>query len=115
MQTIVKLQKKGQVVIPRSLRQQIGVNEGDLLEVKVQGNRFLLTPQMLLRRDLLTPPAKNRGARRKDFFRQLRESAPQALKDIWTESKHRGANKLTMRQINAIIAEVRREKAIKKN
>src|ERR1700686_3946579 len=40
--------------------------------------------------------------------------APKWLKDIQPASKRRGTNKLTMRQIDSVIAEVRREQR-KKN
>jgi len=43
--TLIKLQRKGQMVIPRSLREQVGVSEGTLMEVAVvEGGRFLITP-----------------------------------------------------------------------
>ncbi|PYP82745.1 MAG: prevent-host-death family protein [Blastocatellia bacterium AA13] len=35
---------------------------------------------------------------------------PKVLQEIWADSKRKGANKLTMRQINAEIAAYRREK-----
>ena len=111
---IVKLQKKGQVVIPRSLREQLGVAEGDLLEVKVQGSQFLLTPQLVMSRDLVTGTKSTPRQRRQDFLRQVKDSAPQALKDMWAESKRRGLDKLTMRQIDAIISEVRQEQESRK-
>ena len=86
MSTITKIQKKGQVVIPRSLRERAGVSEGDFFEVKVYPKQ-----------------------RREEFVRRVKDSAPQALKNIWEESKRKGLDKLTMRQIDAIISEVRQE------
>ena len=86
MSTIIKIQKKGHVVIPRSLREQAGVAEGDLLEVTVYPKQ-----------------------RREEFVRQVKDSAPQALKNIWEESQRKGLDKLTMRKIDAIISEVRQE------
>lgn len=111
---MVKLQKKGQVVIPRSLREQLGVAEGDLLEVKVQGSQFLLTPQLVIGRDLVTGTKSTPRQRRQGFLRQVKDSAPQALKDMWAESKRRGLDKLTMRQIDAIISEGRQERESRK-
>lgn len=35
--------------------------------------------------------------------------APEFLKEIQAEAKHKGLDKLTMREINSLIAEVRRE------
>jgi len=61
--------------------------------------------------------AINKEARkggRARFFKQLRAEAPEWLKERWKESKRAGTDKLTMRQINAEIAAVRRELAEKK-
>ncbi len=113
MSTIVKLQKKGQVVIPRRLREQVGVAEGDLLEIKVQGSQFLLTPKLVVSRDLVTGSKQNRK-QREEFLAQIRQSAPQALKDIWAEPKRKGLDKLTSRQIDAIITEARQEQESRK-
>ena len=114
MSTIVKVQKKGQVVIPRRLREQVGVAEGDLLEVRVQGSQFLLTPKLVISRELITGPKQNRKQQRAEFLMQVRASAPQVLQDIWAESNRKGLDKLTPRQIDAIIAEARQEQESRK-
>lgn len=44
-----------------------------------------------------------------DFIRTI-APPPEVLKEIWAESKRKGLNKLTMREINAEIAAYRREK-----
>lgn len=44
-----------------------------------------------------------------DFIRTI-APPPDALTEIWAESKRKGLNKLTMREINAEIAAYRREK-----
>jgi len=44
-----------------------------------------------------------------DFIRTI-APPPDVLKEIWAESKRKGLNKLTMREINAEIAAYRREK-----
>lgn len=44
-----------------------------------------------------------------DFIRTI-APPPGVLKEIWAESKRKGLNKLTMREINAEIAACRREK-----
>ena len=54
-QVIVKLQKKGQMVIPRSLREEVGVAEGTLLKIAIiKGGQFLLTPQLTVDRPVIT-------------------------------------------------------------
>lgn len=44
-----------------------------------------------------------------DFIRTI-APPPEVLEEIWAESKRKGLNKLTMREINAEIAAYRREK-----
>jgi AbrB family looped-hinge helix DNA binding protein len=113
MSTIVRIQKKGQVVIPRRLREQVGVAEGDLLEVKVRGSQFLLTPKLVITRELVTGTKKNRK-QSAEFLTQVRQSAPEALKDIWAESKRKRLDELTTRQIDAIITGARQEEESRK-
>jgi len=44
-EAMIKLQRKGQMVIPRALREQAGVAEGTLMKVALlEGGQFLLTP-----------------------------------------------------------------------
>jgi AbrB family looped-hinge helix DNA binding protein len=93
---LVKLQRKGQMVIPRSLREQAGLAEGALLEVSlVKGGRFLLTPQFTLARDVFADPKKNHKA-------LLRELAA-AVADVRKEAKATGLDKLSGRAIRAMI------------
>ncbi len=88
---IVTVKDKYQVVIPQSVRRQLGINRGDLLEAKVERGKLTYTP--------------------KDLIDRLRELAPTppALKAIQDEAKRNGSDKLTMREIDAEIAAVRRE------
>jgi len=39
---IVKVHKKGIVVIPKSIREALGIVEGTLLEVRIENNRIVL-------------------------------------------------------------------------
>src|SRR5438128_2688163 len=43
--TIVKVQHKGQMTIPRKIRSQVGLADGDLIEVKATGGKIILTPR----------------------------------------------------------------------
>jgi AbrB family looped-hinge helix DNA binding protein len=43
MQT--KLSTKGQIVLPSSIRQKLGLQAGDRLEAEIQGDRVTLTPR----------------------------------------------------------------------
>ena len=53
-------------------------------------------------------------AERRRFYKQIREQAPEWLKEIWAASKRRGTDKLTMKEINAEIAAHHREQGQKK-
>jgi AbrB family looped-hinge helix DNA binding protein len=41
---IVKVHKKGIVVIPKSIRDSLGIIEGTLLEVRIENNKIVLEP-----------------------------------------------------------------------
>ena len=42
---LAKLKQKGQVTIPASIRDDLGLHEGDYVEVVREGTRIILTPQ----------------------------------------------------------------------
>jgi AbrB family looped-hinge helix DNA binding protein len=42
---VTKLSTKGQVVLPSAIRRRLGLQAGDPLEVKAEGDRIVLTPQ----------------------------------------------------------------------
>ena len=48
MTTLVKIQRKGTVTLPRNVRTAIGVAEGDLVEASVQRGKIVLTPKPAL-------------------------------------------------------------------
>ena len=50
--SIVKVQTKGQVTLPTSIRAQVGINIGDLLEAKIERGKITLTPKTLVDRRL---------------------------------------------------------------
>ena len=99
---IVTVRNKFQVVIPQALREQLGISRGDLLEAKAERGRLTYTPKAVIDR---IPAGK---AERERFFRKLSEQAPGWLKDTWAASKRNGTDKLTMKQIDAEVAAVRR-------
>lgn len=88
---------KYQVVIPRGVREQLGISRGDILEAKVERGKLTYTPKVLI-----------------DRLRAIAPTPP-ALKAMQEEAKRKGTDKLTMREINAEIAAVRRQQQRKKN
>jgi AbrB family looped-hinge helix DNA binding protein len=99
---IVTVKNKFQVVIPQAIREKLGISCGDVLEAKVERGRLTYTPKVVIDR---IPAGK---AERERFFKKLSEEAPDWLKETWAASKRRGTDKLTMRQIDAEVAAVRR-------
>jgi AbrB family looped-hinge helix DNA binding protein len=98
---LVKLQRKGQMVIPRSLREEAGVAEGTLLKVAVvKGGQFLVTPQFTIDRSVIAD-------RHKDSKQAFRELA-QVVAEIRQEAKEKGIDKMPMSEINAAVAAARK-------
>src|SRR6202140_935355 len=104
---IVTVKNKYQIVIPQAIREELGISRGDILEAKVERGRLTYTPKSVIDR---IPAGK---AERERFFKKLREDAPAWLKETWAASKRRGTDKLSMREINAEVAAVRRGRAKK--
>jgi AbrB family looped-hinge helix DNA binding protein len=84
--SIVRVKNKYQIVIPESIRDQVGVEVGDLFEVKAERGKITFTPKSIVDR------------------------IPQAIKDIRTEAKRKGLNKITMEEIDAEVDAVRRRR-----
>ena len=89
--SIVTVKDKYQVVIPQSVRQQLGINRGDFLEAKVERGKLTYTPKLMI-----------------DRLRELAPTPP-ALKAMQEDARRKGTDKLTMAEINAEIAAVRKQ------
>ena len=101
-QTLVRLQKKGQMVIPRALREQAGVAEGTLMKVAVtKGGQFLLTPQVTVDRAALA----HTHSGSKQAFRELTE----VIAELRQESKAKGLDSIPIKEINRAVAAARRD------
>src|SRR5580704_1288246 len=97
---LVKIQRKGQMVIPRNLREEAGVSEGALMKVTVvKGGQFLLTPQFTIDRPMISD-------RRQDGKQVFRELA-QIVAEIRQEAKEKGFDKIPKSEINAAVAAAR--------
>jgi AbrB family looped-hinge helix DNA binding protein len=42
---VTTVSTKGQVVVPSSIRRKLGLQPGDLLEARIEGQHIVLTPQ----------------------------------------------------------------------
>ncbi len=45
---LVKVKTKAQITLPLKIRQALGIEEGDYLQVTVDGNKIVLVPQALV-------------------------------------------------------------------
>ena len=68
-----KVSSKGQVVIPKEVRDRLGIKPGTILDVKVEGRRIVLEPA-------LEPP---------DIFVELGEKSEEILRELKVESEER--------------------------
>jgi AbrB family looped-hinge helix DNA binding protein len=101
----------GQIVVPSRLRRLAGLAEGDPLDITVEQGKLVMVAPVRLR--TVAAPRKTQKRQREEFQQKLRDSAPESLKRMWAESKRNGTDKMTMREINAIISSVRAEQAAK--
>jgi AbrB family looped-hinge helix DNA binding protein len=44
MRKIIKVGKYGRITIPAEIRKKFGIKEGDLLEIKAENGKIILTP-----------------------------------------------------------------------
>ncbi|MGH9857561.1 MAG: AbrB/MazE/SpoVT family DNA-binding domain-containing protein [Acidobacteriota bacterium] len=84
---VVKIKERFQVTLPAALREQAGLEVGDLLEAKVEGKKITLTPKTLLDRELVQAlkeieQGKTFGpfSSAKDLIRSLRREAKKLKK-----------------------------------
>ncbi len=45
---LVKVKTKAQITLPLKVRETLGIEEGDYLQVAVEGNKIVLIPQVLV-------------------------------------------------------------------
>ncbi len=48
--SLAKVKQKGQVTIPAEIREQLGLDEGDYVEIAREGHRIVLTPKEIVDR-----------------------------------------------------------------
>ena len=46
--SLTRVTRSGQVTLPSSLRRLLGIQEGDLVEAAIEGERIVLTPKRLV-------------------------------------------------------------------
>jgi AbrB family looped-hinge helix DNA binding protein len=48
MMPLTKVTRNGQVTIPAEMRREVGIEEGDLIELQVVGDHLILVPKKLI-------------------------------------------------------------------
>ena len=74
MDVAAKITSKGQVTVPKVVRDALGIREGDEVVFRVEGNRAVLarTPDFLALAGSITVPAAKRNAAWDDVIRKTR-------------------------------------------
>ena len=74
MDTVARMSSKGQVTVPKAVREALGVAEGDELVFRVEGNRAILarTPDFLSLAGSVAVPAARRNASWDDIIRRTK-------------------------------------------
>lgn len=96
------------MVIPRSLREEVGISEGTLMSIAVvEGGQFLITPQLTINRSVIAGSQKDA----KKAFRELAK----VVTGIRQQAKEKGLDTMPMKEINRAVAAARRDlkKAVK--
>lgn len=71
---IVRVGRRGQMVLPKAVREALGVNEGDQLWVEVEGNRVILRPVSSLVRESLGSLRGTWGEAIASYLKEEREA-----------------------------------------
>lgn len=74
MDAAAKITSKGQVTVPKIVRDALGIKEGDEVVFRVEGNRAILarTPDFLALAGTIKVPAAKRNAAWDDVIRKTR-------------------------------------------
>jgi len=88
---LVAVKNKYQVVIPQKVREQIGLNVGDMLEAKIERGKITFTPQSAVDKGI----AEGLEDIRKGRFYGPYDSAAEAMKAF--EARSRAARKRVKR------------------
>lgn len=75
MEVAAKMSSKGQVTIPKSVREALGLNEGDAVIFRVEGDRAVLarTADFLSLGGSISVPAERRNAAWDEVMRSTRD------------------------------------------
>ena len=74
MEIAARMSSKGQLTVPKAVREALGISEGDDVVFRVEGNRAVLarTPDFLSLAGSINVPASRRNAAWDDVIRKTR-------------------------------------------
>lgn len=74
MDTVARMSSKGQITVPKAVRDALGVGEGDEIVFHVEGDRAILarTPEFLELAGSVAVPAAKRNANWDEVMRRTR-------------------------------------------
>lgn len=80
MEVSARLSSKGQVTVPRAVREALELEEGDRIVFRVEGKRAVLarTPDLLALEASVSVPAGKRGTAWADVLRETRRTRADA-------------------------------------
>lgn len=80
MEIAAKMSSKGQITVPKVVRDALGIGEGDNVVFRVEGNRAVLarTPDFLSLAGTIKVPAARRNAAWDDVIRKTRSARADA-------------------------------------
>lgn len=81
MEISARMSSKGQITVPKAVREALGLGEGDAVVFRVEGDRAVLarTPEFLALAGTIAVPARKRNVAWDEIIRSTR--ADRALKD----------------------------------
>ena len=76
MEAAARVSSKGQITIPKVVRDALGLDEGDAVVFRVEGKRAVLarTPRLLDLAGVVNVPAAKRGTRWEEIRRRTRKA-----------------------------------------
>jgi AbrB family looped-hinge helix DNA binding protein len=82
MEIAARMSSKGQVTVPKAVREALGLGEGDDVVFRVEGDRAMLarTPEFLSLAGTIAVPAAKRNVAWDEVIRSTRASRPAAAR-----------------------------------
>ena len=52
MNTLIRIKEKAQITLPSKMRKQLGIDCGDILEIKIENRKIILIPKIMVDREI---------------------------------------------------------------